>query len=285
MDLNPGHIQTCSSPYGKSSSLQVGCVSGTQSPLRLVARSGMLAIALALTTILVSPSAQAQDIFSDASSDPVLEPFPPDAEPSPPSEAPETDSNLEPEFVPFDQLPPVEVTPGPDSVLIPPQPQNRAPFFFDPANSDRIPGIPNAREFDTYRLGPGDGIFVSSSFPDLSFQAALDIQGNVVVPIEGTINFNGLTLAESEALIAEIYDQYVYDSEVSITLIAQRGVEVTILGEVVRPGFYPLASPEVTAALLTAGGTTADADLRTVRIQRQLPNGELLEGTLTFLPP
>ena len=99
------------------------------------------------------------------------------------------------------------------------------------------------------------------------------------------MNLNGLTLAESEALLTEIYDQYVYYPEVDITLVAQRGVEVTILGEVVRPGFYPLGSPEVTAALLTAGGTTADADLREVRIQRSLPNGEFLEGTFDLFTP
>jgi polysaccharide export outer membrane protein len=286
MDLNPAHIPTRSSPYGKTSNLQVGCgLSGPQSPRRFVARcAGLLAIALTLTATSGSLAARAQDTVPDTTEPLVTEPLRPESEPNPATEL-EPDSNPQPEFVPFDELPLPDADPVPGSVLIPPQPQNREPFFFDPALSDRIPGIPNARDFATYRLGPGDGIFVSSDFPELSFQAALDIQGNVVVPLEGTVSLNGLTMVESEALITEIYDQYVYYPEVSITLIAQRGVEVTILGEVVRPGFYPLASPEVTAALLTAGGTTVDADLREVRIQRQLPNGELLEGTFDLFTP
>jgi polysaccharide export outer membrane protein len=46
-------------------------------------------------------------------------------------------------------------------------------------------------------------------FPELSFQATLDIQGNVIVPLEGAVNFNGLTLDQTEQLINSIYDQYV----------------------------------------------------------------------------
>ena len=43
----------------------------------------------------------------------------------------------------------------------------------------------NDSDFDQYRLGPGDGIFVSvQRFPDLAFQATLDQQGNVIMPIE-----------------------------------------------------------------------------------------------------
>lgn len=275
-------------------------LSGSRFPLILptiVRCYGSLAIALTFTATLSATAAQAQDT-SDSTDPPVTEPFNP-AESAPPPEQTLPDIPAESAPPPEQPLPdiPAESAPPPEQPLpvIPaesdppfsqPLPaESRGAPLFDPTASDRIPGIPNARDFDTYRLGPGDGIFVSSDFPDLSFQAALDIQGNVVVPIEGTVNLNGRTLAESEEIITRIYDRYVYDSEVTITLVAQRGVEVTILGEVVRPGFYPLGSPEVTTALLTAGGTTADADLRAVRIQRSLPNGEFLEGTFDLFTP
>ncbi|HEY9888043.1 MAG TPA: polysaccharide biosynthesis/export family protein, partial [Candidatus Obscuribacterales bacterium] len=143
-----------------------------------------------------------------------------------------------------------------------------------------------APDFDTYRLGPGDAFFVNvRQFPDLSFQATLDIQGNVVVPLQGVVTFSGLTLQETATRIAQIYDQYVVNPDVSVTLIAQRGVEVTILGEVVRPGYYPLGAPQIAAALLTAGGTTGEADLREVMIQRRLADGQLLERTVDLFTP
>ncbi len=131
--------------------------------------------------------------------------------------------------------------------------------------------------FDGYHLGPGDTIFVSvQRYPDLSFEATLDLQGNIIVPIQGAVPFEGLTLAEAADRLRLIYDQYVVIRDlrdVSITLVAQRGVEVTILGAVQRPGFYPLTDPSVATALLTAGGATRTSDLRAIQVQRQLRRG------------
>jgi len=139
--------------------------------------------------------------------------------------------------------------------------------------------------FENYHLGPGDSIFVSvQRYPDLSFQATLDLQGNIVVPLQGTVPFEGLTLQEAEGRLRAVYNQYVVireNRDVAITLVAQRGVEVTILGEVQRPGFYPLADPSVAAALLTAGGATRTSDLRSIQVQRQIRrDGVLVEETV-----
>ncbi|HEY9735133.1 MAG TPA: polysaccharide biosynthesis/export family protein [Trichocoleus sp.] len=161
---------------------------------------------------------------------------------------------------------------------------NRPPLPSDWFN--RILGQPQPRVFDDYRLGPGDAIFVTvQRFPDLSFQATLDIRGNVIVPIAGAVNLAGLTLEEVQQQIFLAYDQYVVDPQVSVTLTTQRPVEVTVLGEVTRPGFYPLAAPQVSTALLTAGGSTVNADLRAVRVQRYLADGQLLERTVDLFTP
>ncbi|MBX2864309.1 MAG: polysaccharide biosynthesis/export family protein [Leptolyngbyaceae cyanobacterium MAG.088] len=185
--------------------------------------------------------------------------------------------------------------------------------------------------FEEYRLGPGDGIFVSvQRFPDLSFQATLDQQGNVILPIEGAVPLEGLTLNEAENRIRAVYNQYVVLNEVrsiglantpqgipyqaveedinrfirpdyqtlrannpgrygvpdvTLTLTAQRGVEVMIFGEIERPGLYPLQVPRVTAALLAAGGARSTADLREIRIQRRLPDNRVIEKTVDLYTP
>ena len=185
--------------------------------------------------------------------------------------------------------------------------------------------------FEQYRLGPGDGVFVSvQRFPDLAFQATLDQQGNVILPIEGAVSLEGLTLNEAENRIRAIYNQYVVLSEVrsiglanalrglpyqvsevelnqriapnyqalrasnprqyrvpdvTLTLTAQRGVEVIMLGEIERPGLYPLVTPRVTAALLAAGGARSTADLREIRIQRRLPDNRVIEKTVDLYTP
>lgn len=147
------------------------------------------------------------------------------------------------------------------------------------------PSLP-ATAFEDYRLGPGDGIFVGvQRFPDLSFPATLDIQGNVVVPLAGTTNFTGLTLDQARDTLYRLYNQYVVEPDVSIILTAQRPVEVTVTGEVPRPGLYPLQAPQLAVALLTAGGSTTLADLRIVQIDRPLEPGEIVSRTVDLFTP
>jgi len=214
--------------------------------------------------------------------------------PMPSAEDASTDDSIDNESI---ETLPIQPNAGPTPSGQPSSPRSISPdgtVFFEPtitpATNPRIPrvlSVPGTQvnpanlseSFDGYYLGPGDSIFVSvQRYPDLSFQATLDLQGNIVLPIEGAISLEGLTLAQAKDKIRGLYSQYVtfdagVDREVSLTLVAQRGVEVTILGAVQRPGFYPLTNPTVATALLTAGGATRTSDLRTIQIQRQIPQG------------
>ncbi|MEO0458082.1 MAG: polysaccharide biosynthesis/export family protein, partial [Cyanobacteria bacterium P01_A01_bin.114] len=190
------------------------------------------------------------------------------------------------------------------------EPSPRSPIFNGLENARPVRGDDGYLEtaFDQYRLGPGDGIFVSvQRFPDLSFQATLDLQGNIILPIQGDIKLEGYSLEQAEFLISCAYEQYVdirevdfrpscqplspqaYSSigpaDVALTLTAQRGVEVTILGEVERPGFYPLPEPRVSTALLIAGGASSSADLRSLQVQRRLRSGEVISETVDLFTP
>lgn len=146
--------------------------------------------------------------------------------------------------------------------------------------------MPQGPVFETYRLGPGDGIAVEvQRFTDLNFQATLDLQGNVTVPLAGTVNLTGLTPEQAQDRLYTLYDQYVVEPNISLTLTAQRPVEVTIVGAVPRPGVYPLEQPNLSAALVTAGGATTLADLRAVQVRRPLSNGEVVEHTVDLFTP
>lgn len=136
-------------------------------------------------------------------------------------------------------------------------------------------------EFNHYRLGPGDSFFVNvQRFPEVNFQGTLDLQGNVIVPLVGIMSLQGLTLEQARNAIQEQLSRFYVDPVVDLTLVAQRPVQVTILGEVVRPGLYPLASPQLTFALLTAGGSTRLANLSSVQIRRTLkdPSGAVVDS-------
>lgn len=148
------------------------------------------------------------------------------------------------------------------------------------------PAVPSNDEFNQYRLGPGDSIFVNVlRFADLSFQGTLDLEGNVIVPLAGALSLEGLTVEQARQQIRTALDRFVIDPQVDVVLIAQRSVQVTILGEVVRPGLYPLQSPQLSTALVSAGGTTGLADLRMVRIRRSFTNGETVEQEFDLFTP
>ncbi|HEY9663535.1 MAG TPA: polysaccharide biosynthesis/export family protein, partial [Allocoleopsis sp.] len=141
-------------------------------------------------------------------------------------------------------------------------------------------------EFNTYRLGPGDSIFVNVlRFADLSFQGTIDLEGNLLVPLVGALPLEGMTVTEAREQIRVALDRYVINPQVDVILIAQRSVQVSVLGEVVKPGLYPLASPQLAAALMSAGGTTSLADLRTIRIRRTQPDGSVREQDFDLYTP
>ncbi|WP_338016946.1 polysaccharide biosynthesis/export family protein [Myxacorys almedinensis] len=140
--------------------------------------------------------------------------------------------------------------------------------------------------FEPYRLGGGDSIaVVVQRFPDLNFQAAIDQEGNITAPLLGRLSLAGLTIEQAQEKVRQGLNRYVIDPIVYLALTNPRPVLVTLTGEITRPGLYPLPLPRVSAALLTAGGATATADLRSVRVKRSLRDGSTLEEKLDLVTP
>jgi polysaccharide export outer membrane protein len=143
-------------------------------------------------------------------------------------------------------------------------------------------------QFSRYRLGVGDAIAVTvPRFPDLSFQSNVDLEGNIVVPLVGTLQVSGLTLERVQAKIQAGLNRFVIDPQVIVSLAALRPAQVTITGEVLRPGYYPLQpGSQLSAALLAAGGTTTTADLRTIVVRRRsLADNSFAEQQIDLFTP
>jgi len=105
-------------------------------------------------------------------------------------------------------------------------------------SSSNINSLLSQENFEIYRLGAGDSVYVNVlRFPDLSFQGTLDQQGNMIVPLAGALSFQGLTIEQAREQIRIGLDHYVINPQVDVILIAQRPVQITIAGEVVKPGF------------------------------------------------
>jgi polysaccharide biosynthesis/export protein len=125
---------------------------------------------------------------------------------------------------------------------------------------------------ESYVLGAGDRINVNFfNVPEYSgeFQVAAD--GSVNLPVVGTVSIAGLTIPETSSFIANLYQAELAHPRVTVNLTARRPLQVSIIGEVGKPGLYTLGadqSAQVIQAIQTAGGLTQSANLRQVQIRR-----------------
>jgi polysaccharide biosynthesis/export protein len=184
----------------------------------------------------------------------------------PPANAPTPAKGTAPSLLPIGTtpLPPMPpLGPGPDPLFTTPQP------------------------FAAYRLGPGDAVtIVVQRFADFNVQSVISPEGNITHPILGKITLQGMTVDQAQEVVRRSVDRFIINPVVLVALSSQRPVQVTITGEVSRPGLYPLSqSPKVSSVLLAAGGTREGADLRAVKLRRPQPDGTIAEENLDFFTP
>lgn len=157
------------------------------------------------------------------------------------------------------------------------------PPDYSPRSCEEDPGI------SIYRLGISDGINVTVPFfPEFSGGGNLDLEGKVLLPIIGKVPLLGLTLDEAQNRIAaELRRFLVKETEVIVSLAGVRPAEVTVGGEIVRPGYYPLNTGSQLATVITAaGGSTGLADLRSIIVRRTLPtDGSVIECKVDLFTP
>ena len=118
-----------------------------------------------------------------------------------------------------------------------------------------------------YRLGSGDVVRITVyQNPDLTLETRVTETGIVSYPLLGNIRLGGLSVTASEKLIADGLrnGNFVKQPQVNIVVAQVRGNQANVLGQVNRPGRYPIEAADVrlTDLLAAAGGTaSAGSDL------------------------
>jgi polysaccharide export outer membrane protein len=113
-----------------------------------------------------------------------------------------------------------------------------------------------------YRLGPGDVVRVTVyQNPDLTLEARIGEGGVVSYPLLGSVRLGGTTVSQAEKLIADGLrgGNFVKQPQVSILVVQVRGNQASVLGQVNRPGRYPIevADMRLSDILAVAGGINA----------------------------
>ena len=139
-----------------------------------------------------------------------------------------------------------------------PQPQAPVPASV-PAPASGAPGVAATSE---YTLGAGDSIRVLVfQNPDLTVETRVSEAGTITFPLIGTVALGGMSIGASEKKIADalVNGGFVRRPQVNIVLLQIRGNQVTVLGQVNKPGRFPLETfnMRVSDVLAAAGGAVA----------------------------
>ncbi len=128
-----------------------------------------------------------------------------------------------------------------------------------------------------YQLGAGDAIHIQVfQNPDLTIDTRVSENGTITYPLIGELTIGALPIAAAEKKIAAALEKggFLQKPQVNITLLQVRGNQVSVLGQVGRPGRFPLetANTRLTDMLALAGGAVPGGD--DVAIINGTRNGE-----------
>jgi polysaccharide export outer membrane protein len=146
--------------------------------------------------------------------------------------------------------------------------------------SERANARPDTGE---YRIGREDVLeVVVWHEPELTRIVPVRPDGKISLPLAGEIEAAGKTPAELQAGLSKALSAYIQDTQVAVLVREINGTRVFVLGEVTRPGGFPLRGPmSVVQAVALAGGRTEFAGDEVVWL-RQKPDGGSDRVSLSF---
>jgi polysaccharide export outer membrane protein len=160
------------------------------------------------------------------------------------------------------------------------------PEHADPPGAPATPATAPTAAFDAesltsdYRIVPGDVLQVSVwKEAELTCEVRVRPDGNLTVPLIGDLMAVGKLPRELAAELGQALTAFITSPVVTVTLKESPGLRFFVLGEVARPGEFPLLGrTTLMQALALAGGLREYAKSEEIRILRQ--EQRLAEGRL-----
>ena len=139
-----------------------------------------------------------------------------------------------------------------------------------------IPSDPGPER--AYRIGPYDLLKIQVfQAAELSSDVRVDDAGLVIMPLIGAVKVGGLTPAEAEQDIANKLGQsYLQNPQVRIFVSEYASQKVTVIGQVKKPGVFPVAGrTTLMQAIALAGGLDDVAKKEEIVVFRKQPSGSV----------
>ena len=164
--------------------------------------------------------------------------------------------------------------------------QTSGPFDSKPAEATAAAVAPSAPANAVsapagYVLSANDQVAIEVfGEDDLRTNGRLNGEGNLSLPLLGSVRLSGLTLTQAAARLTDLYGRdYLVHPKVNLTLVGYAKRRFTVLGQVNRPGSYemPEGSPEgidILEAIAFAGGYTRIAAPESIKVRRHGANGD-----------
>jgi polysaccharide export outer membrane protein len=132
---------------------------------------------------------------------------------------------------------------------------------------------PVSKEF---LLGPEDVLEVTVwRNQDLSRTVVVRPDGKISLPLIGDVQASGLTAAQVAAKIAARLTEFKENPNVSVSIKEVNSYFIYVLGEVLKPGKYPIKSyATVLQGVSLAGGFTNFASKNRMAVLRTVTNGD-----------
>ena len=145
-----------------------------------------------------------------------------------------------------------------------------------PATPDTTPPRVAGVQPETFIIGAEDVLTINVwREPELSKALPVRPDGMITLPLIGEIKASGLTPVQLQDQITAALKKLISDPQVTVIVSEVRSLTFNIVGEVVRPGYYPLTRRmTVLDAIALAGGFQPFAKQKKVYVLRTDANGK-----------
>lgn len=140
-----------------------------------------------------------------------------------------------------------------------------------PTTTDVVPPPLAVRDQTRYALSPGDVLEITVyGVPELTQRVRINGSGDINLPLINSVHIGGMHIEDAQSKIEQALSagNFLKNPHVNL-LVTEYGSGVELVGEVSRPGIYPvLGSRRLFEVLAAAGGTTASAGRQVTIVNR-----------------